>query len=165
MAKQSAGILLFRRRNQVIEVLLVHPGGPFWAKKDNGAWSIPKGEIENGESNLEVAKREFQEELGQAAPETRYTGLGEVKLKSGKIITAWAAESDMNLANFKSNTFQIEWPPKSGNMSEFPEVDKAQWFNFQVASKKLNPAQATLLHRLSELLDYDYVEPVQTSLL
>jgi predicted NUDIX family NTP pyrophosphohydrolase len=143
--KQSAGILL--RRGD--EVLLVHPGGPFWAKKDAGAWSIPKGEYEEGDDPRACALREFEEELGTALPAgTELVDLGTVRQKSGKVITAFAAEGDLDAENIRSNTFTIEWPPRSGRMQEFPEVDRAAWFPIDEAREKLNPAQAEFLVRL-----------------
>jgi predicted NUDIX family NTP pyrophosphohydrolase len=145
MAKQSAGILL--RRGD--EVLLVHPGGPFWAKKDAGAWSIPKGEYEAGDDPRACALREFEEELGTALPaDTELVELGSVKQKSGKVITAFAAEGDLDTETITSNTFEIEWPPRSGRMQAFPEVDRAAWFSLAEAREKLNPAQAEFLVRL-----------------
>jgi len=143
--KQSAGILLHRGG----EVLLVHPGGPFWAKKDAGAWSIPKGEYEEGDDPRAAALREFEEELGSALPAgTELVELGTVKLKSGKRITAFAAEGDLDAETISSNTFEMEWPPRSGRMQAFPEVDRAGWFSIEEAREKLNPAQAEFLVRL-----------------
>jgi len=143
--KQSAGILLHRGG----EVLLVHPGGPFWAKKDAGAWSIPKGEYEDGDDPRAAALREFEEELGSALPAgTELVELGTVKLKSGKRITAFAAEGDLDAETISSNTFEMEWPPRSGRMQAFPEVDRAGWFSIEEAREKLNPAQAEFLVRL-----------------
>jgi predicted NUDIX family NTP pyrophosphohydrolase len=146
MAKMSAGILLFRRKLEV-QVFLVHPGGPFWSKKDEGVWSIPKGEIEEGEELLKVALREFSEETGQKISGD-FIPLEQVKQRSGKIVFAWAVEGDADENNINSNTFEIEWPPKSGKMASFPEVDKAAWFSIDVARKKINPGQATLLDQL-----------------
>jgi predicted NUDIX family NTP pyrophosphohydrolase len=149
MPRRSAGILLYRDR----EVLLVHPGGPFWAKKDAGAWSIPKGEYEDGDDPRACALREFEEELGTALPaDSELTELGDVKQKSGKVITAYAAAGDVDADAITSNTFTIEWPPRSGRMQEFPEVDRAGWFSFEEAAEKLNPAQAELVVRLALLL-------------
>ena len=148
-AKRSAGILLHRDG----EVLLVHPGGPFWARKDAGAWSIPKGEYEEGDDARACALREFEEELGSPLPAgTELVDLGTVKQKSGKVITAYAAEGDLDAAAIRSNTFAIEWPPRSGRMQEFPEVDRAGWFSLPDAREKLNAAQAELLVRLAPLL-------------
>jgi predicted NUDIX family NTP pyrophosphohydrolase len=135
----------------VIEVLLVHPGGPFWAKKDAGAWSIPKGEYEDDDAPA-CARREFEEELGTPLPaDAELTDLGTVKLKSGKQITAFAAEGDLDAKTITSNTFSMEWPPRSGRTQEFPEVDRAGWFDLDAAREKLNPAQAELLVRLAAL--------------
>jgi predicted NUDIX family NTP pyrophosphohydrolase len=145
MGKQSAGILLYRGG----EVLLVHPGGPFWAKKDAGAWSIPKGEYEDGDDPRVAALGEFEEELGSALPAgTELVELGTVKQKSGKRITAYAAEGDLDADTISSNTFEMEWPPRSGRMQAFPEVDRAGWFSIEEAREKLNPAQAEFLVRL-----------------
>ena len=131
------------------EVLLVHPGGPFWARKDAGAWSIPKGEHEEGDDPRACALREFEEELGTPLPaDAELTDLGSVKLKSGKQITAFAVEGDLDADAITSNTFTMEWPPRSGRMREFPEVDRAGWFDLDAAREKLNPAQAELLVRL-----------------
>lgn len=150
MATESAGILGFRRSRGVLEVLLVHPGGPFFAKKDAGAWSIPKGLIE-GDGLLAEAMREFQEETGlsitgEAIP------LGSIRQKSGKIVQAWAVEGGWDLADFKSNTFELEWPPKSGKRQTFPEADRAGWFNMAEAREKILAAQAEFLDRLIEHL-------------
>ena len=148
--KRSAGILLHRERDGVREVLLVHPGGPYWAKKDAGTWSIPKGEYEDDDDPRACALREFAEELGTPLPaETELTDLGTVKLKSGKQITAFAAEGDLDADAITSNTFTMEWPPRSGKTREFPEVDRAGWFDLETAREKLNPAQAELLVRLA----------------
>jgi predicted NUDIX family NTP pyrophosphohydrolase len=147
--KRSAGILLYRD----LEVLLVHPGGPFWAKKDAGAWSIPKGEYEDGDDPRACALREFEEELGTALPAgTELVELGDVRQKSGKVITAYAATGDVDADAIQSNTFTMQWPPRSGRMQEFPEVDRAGWFSLEAAAEKLNPAQAELLVRLAALI-------------
>lgn len=150
--KRSAGILLFRRREPEVEVLLVHPGGPFWSKKDDGAWFVPKGELEAGEEPLSAALREFREELGAEPPSGEPLSLGSVKNKSGKLISAWALEGDFDLGAFKSNTFSLEWPPRSGQMREFPEVDRAALFPLSAAALKLHPAEIPLLDRLRALL-------------
>src|SRR5262245_47550688 len=123
MAKHSAGILMFRRSGPEPEVLLVHPGGPFWAKKDDGAWSIPKGLYESGEDPLAAARREFEEETG-CVPDGEFIALGSFKQPGGKIVAAWAVEGDFDLAGFKSNPFSMEWPPKSGRIQQFPEADR-----------------------------------------
>ena len=152
MARTSAGVLLYRRRDGAVEVFLVHPGGPFWAKKDKGAWSIPKGEYAEGEDPLSVAKREFAEELGCPPPEGRYIELGELKQPSGKRITAFAVAGDFDSATVKSNLFELEWPPKTGRKQSFPEVDRAQWFTLAEAREKILPGQAPFIDRLRDLL-------------
>jgi predicted NUDIX family NTP pyrophosphohydrolase len=148
--KRSAGILLHRRRNGDREVLLVHPGGPFWAKKDAGAWSIPKGEYQDGEDARTCALREFAEELGAPPPDGELVDLGQVRQKSGKVVTAWALAGDADADAIESNTFTMEWPPRSGKMREFPEVDRAAWFGLDEARERILPAQAPLLDRLAE---------------
>jgi predicted NUDIX family NTP pyrophosphohydrolase len=149
VARRSAGILLHRVRDGVPEVLLVHPGGPFWAKKDGGAWSIPKGEYEEGEDPRACALREFEEELGTPLPPgVELAELGTVKQSAGKVITAFGAAGDLDPDAIRSNTFTVEWPPRSGRMQEFPEVDRAGWFGLEQAREKLNPAQVELLDRL-----------------
>jgi predicted NUDIX family NTP pyrophosphohydrolase len=153
-AKRSAGIILFRRNGREPEFLLVHPGGPFWAKKDAGAWSIPKGQIEAEEEPRACAVRELEEELGPAPeldPE-QLIELGSIKQKAGKVVEAWAAEADFDPATLVSNTFSMEWPPRSGIQQEFPEVDRADWFDLATARKKILPAQAEFLDRLLEHL-------------
>ena len=148
MAKRSAGILLYRVPAGELEVLLVHPGGPFWARKDQGAWSIPKGEYEAGEDPRAGATREFEEELGAPLPADELIDLGTVKQRGGKVVTAFAAEGDLDPAAVRSNTFEMEWPPRSGRLREFPEVDRAGWFDPAAAREKLVPAQAELVDRL-----------------
>jgi predicted NUDIX family NTP pyrophosphohydrolase len=148
--KRSAGILLHRRRDGAHEVLLVHPGGPFWAKKDAGAWSIPKGEYEDGEDARACALREFAEELGSPPPDGELVDLGEVRQRGGKVVTAWALAGDADADAIHSNTFTMEWPPRSGTMREFPEVDRAAWFGLDEARERILPAQAPLLDRLAE---------------
>ena len=150
MPRQSAGILLYRRAAGTLEVLLVHPGGPYWATKDVGAWSIPKGEYEEGEDPRACALREFEEELGSAPPAATLAELGTVKQSGGKVVTAWAAEGDLDAAGAQSNTFTMEWPPRSGVMREFPEVDRAEWFAMEDARSRINPAQAVFLDRLPD---------------
>ena len=149
MGKQSAGILLYRFREGKMEIFLLHPGGPFWAKKDEGAWSIPKGEFEEGEDPLEVAIREFEEETGQKISGD-FKLLQPVKQKGGKIIYAWAVEGEADANSITSNTFEMEWPPKSGRISVFPEVDKAAWFKVEEAKKKINEKQAELIEELEK---------------
>ena len=148
MAKRSSGILLYRGGGAALEVLLVHPGGPFWAKKDLGAWSIPKGQHEVDEEALDCALREFEEETGTRPNEGQLDHLGTVRQKSGKFVQAWALEGDLDADVITSNTFTIEWPPRSGRMQDFPEVDRAGWFSIEEAREKLNPAQAEFLVRL-----------------
>ena len=147
MAKKSAGLVMYRIRGGALEVLLVHLGGPFWAKKDAGAWFIPKGEIEPGEDELAAAQREFEEETG-FKPSRPFIALGSVKQKGGKVVTAWAFEGDCDPAALKSNTFKMEWPPRSGKEREFPEVDRAAFFTIEAAREKVHPAEFALLQRL-----------------
>ena len=147
--RRSAGILLHRRGpDGEREVLLVHPGGPFWARKDAGAWSIPKGEVEPGDDPRATALREFAEETGTTLPDAALSELGEVRQKGGKVVTAFAAEGDLDPRAIRSNTFELEWPPRSGRIQSFPEVDRAEWFGLAHAREKLVPAQAELLDRL-----------------
>jgi predicted NUDIX family NTP pyrophosphohydrolase len=152
---RSAGILLFRKaEGGEIEVLLVHPGGPYWQNRDLGAWSIPKGEIEPGEEPRAAALRELAEEVGSvpALPEHELTELGSIRQRAGKVVEAWAAEADFDPARLASITFSMEWPPRSGNEREFPEVDRAEWFGIDQAREKILPTQATFLDRLLEHL-------------
>jgi predicted NUDIX family NTP pyrophosphohydrolase len=153
MATRSAGILLHREGIGGTEVLLVHPGGPFWARKDLGAWSIPKGEVDEGEDPRACALREFAEETGTRLPETALDDLGSVKLKSGKLVLAFAVAGDLDAATVRSNTFELEWPPRSGRRRQFPEIDRAEWFGLDDARAKLNPAQSELVDRLAALLE------------
>jgi predicted NUDIX family NTP pyrophosphohydrolase len=152
MPQRSAGVLLYRRKGRGIEVLLVHPGGPFWAKKDDGAWSIPKGLIEAGEDAIAVARREFEEETG-ATLQGDLVPLGTFTQSRAKTIEVWASEGDFDPAKLRSNTFSMEWPPRSGRMQEFPEVDRAQWFSPEEARAKIlkgqRPAIDALLQRLA----------------
>jgi predicted NUDIX family NTP pyrophosphohydrolase len=152
VAARSAGILLHRGPGNALEVLLVHPGGPFWARRDEGAWSIPKGEYGPGEDPLEAARREFAEELGVAPPGGDADDLGEVRQKSGKVVHAWALHGDLDTSRIASNTLEIEWPPRSGRLIEIPEVDRAEWFGLEAAREKINAAQAELLDRLGALV-------------
>jgi predicted NUDIX family NTP pyrophosphohydrolase len=149
VARKSAALLLYRRRDGALEVLLAHPGGPLWAKRDAGAWSVPKGEIEPGEEPLAVARREFEEETGQRAPDGDLVELGEVRQKSGKLVVAWAAQGDLDPSIAKSNTFPLEWPPGSGNWIDVPEVDRVAWFGLDEARQRLNPAQVAFVDRLA----------------
>lgn len=148
---RSAGLLVYRRAGEgLLEVLLVHPGGPFWARKDEGAWSIPKGEHAADEDALLAARREFEEELGSSPPRGSPLDLGEIKQRAGKLVRAFALEGDLDVRDITSNTCLIEWPPRSGRQMEIPEVDRAEWFGIDEARQKINPAQATLLDRLVE---------------
>jgi predicted NUDIX family NTP pyrophosphohydrolase len=135
-----------------LELLLVHPGGPFWVKKDRGAWSIPKGEYEQGEDSLSAAKREFEEELGSPPPPDKFLELGEIVQPSRKVITAFAVEGDFQPTRLTSNHFEMEWPPKSGRKQSFPEVDRAAWFTPAEAREKIQPGQAPFIDRLLEQL-------------
>ncbi|MGJ4963400.1 NUDIX domain-containing protein [Bradyrhizobium sp. SZCCHNRI1009] len=147
MPARSAGVLAFRRTADGLEVLLVHPGGPFWRNKDAGAWSIPKGEFGADEAAEAVARREFAEELGTALT-VPLVPLGEIKQRGGKVVEAFAAETDLDAAGITSNAFELEWPPRSGRIQRFPEVDRAAWFDLAEARVRINPAQAALLDRL-----------------
>ena len=151
MAKRSAGLLLYRTGGGQPEVLLVHPGGPFWAKRDAGAWSIPKGEYENGGDPLACALREFKEETGTALGPTVLVELGSVKQKGGKLVSAWAAEGDLDADAIASNSFTMEWPPRSGKTAEVPEVDRIEFFSLDEARTRTNSAQAVFLERLADL--------------
>jgi predicted NUDIX family NTP pyrophosphohydrolase len=152
--KLSAGLLVYRLVRGTVEVLLVHPGGPYWAKRDDGAWSLPKGEYGPDENPLDVAIREFREELGSDPPTGRSPVLlGELRQPSGKRVTAWALEGDLDVGTVRSNTFTIEWPPRSGVTREFPEVDRAGWFDLETARRRLVPGQVDFITRLSELVE------------
>lgn len=151
MASKSAGILLYRIQGNELEVLLVHPGGPFWKNKDEGSWSIPKGEFDEREEPFAAALREMKEEVGLEL-KGNFIELTPVKQKSGKLVYAWALEYDFDPSKIKSNTFEIEWPPKSGKKKEFPEIDKAEWFDVKTAAKKIIGAQASLLDELCKKL-------------
>jgi len=147
MSKKSAGILLYRIKNKFLEVLLVHPGGPFWLKKDEGAWTIPKGELTDNEEPFDAAVREMQEETGIIL-KGNFIELTPVTQKGGKLVHAWANEHDVDPSEIKSNEFEIEWPPKSGKKISFPEIDKADWFNIKTAKEKINSGQVPLLEEL-----------------
>ena len=147
MAQVSAGLLVYRKRGAELQVLLVHPGGPVWKNKDAGAWSIPKGEIAEGEELMEAARREFAEETGCTASGP-FVALRPVKQKSGKVVHAWAVEAEIDVGACRSNTFEMEWPPRSGKRVEFPEVDRAEYFDLATAKQKINPAQAAFLAEL-----------------
>ena len=150
-SKRSAGLLMYRRRESGIEVFLVHPGGPFWSKKDRGAWTLPKGEYEADEDPLEAARREFQEETGFLASGS-FIDLGSVRQKSGKIVIAWAFEGDCDPAKLVSNTCEIEWPPHSGKRVEIPEIDRGRWYGFADARDYIRAEQGELLDRLEQQL-------------
>jgi predicted NUDIX family NTP pyrophosphohydrolase len=152
MPRRSAGILLYRRRQGALEVLLVHPGGPMWVNRDAGAWSIPKGEYSDDEDPQAVALREFQEETGQPPPPGDLVALGEIRQKGGKVVTAWAAAGDLDPEAITSNTFKLQWPPNSGRWRTVPEVDRAGWFDPPTAKDKLLAAQAELVDRLLAVL-------------
>ena len=156
--KQSAGILVYRRVAGEVQVLLVHPGGPFWAGKDDGAWSIPKGECNPGEDPLRAALREFEEETGTAIG-GEFTPLAPIKQRSGKTVCVWAVEGDFDAANIKSNLFSLEWPPHSGRMVEFPEVDRGAWFALAAARRKILPGQSGFLDQLSAHLGMPASQP------
>ena len=151
-SRKSAGILLYRSTNKIIEFFLVHPGGPFFIKKDLGTWSIPKGEFDESENAFDAAIREFKEEVGVDLSGKAIT-LSPVKQKSGKEVFAWAIEGDLDPQNISSNTFAIEWPPKSGKFRDYPEVDKGEWFDYHAAKQKINPAQIPLIEELIKKLN------------
>ncbi|HLZ01894.1 MAG TPA: NUDIX domain-containing protein [Bradyrhizobium sp.] len=152
MTKQSAGILMYRRRHGMVDLLLVHPGGPYWARKDEGAWSIPKGLFEEGEDALAAARREFAEETGAQAAGP-FIELGVFKQPGGKRVFAWAMEGEFDLAAFRSNSFAMEWPPRSGRMQAFPEADRADWFSPEAALVKVTRGQRPIIEALLERLD------------
>ena len=152
MSKESAGLLLYRKRNGRPEVLLVHPGGPFWQRKDEGAWSIAKGEIGATENPVDVARREFREELGAEAPDGEWLALGTVRQAGGKLVHAWAAAGEFDPSQIISMRFEMEWPPRSGRKQTFPEVDRAAWFDFEEARRKILPAQQVFIDRLASRL-------------
>lgn len=151
MPKHSAGLLLYRRRGGQLQVFLVHPGGPFWAHRETGAWSIPKGECEPSEDALSAAKREFREETGFSI-EGEFVELTPLRQPSGKIVHAWAVEADCDASAVKSNTFALEWPPRSRKMQEIPEIDRAEWFGMTAARRKIHPGQIRLLDQIEHFL-------------
>lgn len=157
MPKRSAGILMYRRGESGLESLLVHPGGPFWAKKDLGAWSIPKGEYSDAEEPLPVAVREFEEEIG-VRPQGVFQPLGELVQPSRKIVTAWAVEGDLDVRKLKSNAFELEWPPKSGHKASFPEIDRAEWYSLDEARRKILPGQKEFIARLIKMVDKEQAD-------
>jgi predicted NUDIX family NTP pyrophosphohydrolase len=150
--RRSAGLLLYRLRGGGPEVLIGHMGGPFWAKKDEGAWSIPKGEYDDAEEPLAAARREFEEELGSPPPDGEALALGEVRQSSGKRVTAWAIEGDFDASEIHSNTFEMEWPPRSGRTEPFPEIDRAEWVDLPAARRKLVKVQVALVDELERAL-------------
>jgi len=151
MGKKAAGILLYRKKGLSLEVFLIHPGGPFWAKKDESSWSIPKGEFLENEDPLTAAKREFQEETGFEA-EGPFVSIGYIKQSSGKTVHAWACEGDLDASAIQSNSFSLEWPPHSGKFQDFPEADRAEWFSLDMARKKILKVQMPFLKNLEHLL-------------
>ncbi|MEP6464714.1 MAG: NUDIX domain-containing protein [Parafilimonas sp.] len=152
MGKKSAGIILYRNKNNILEIMLVHPGGPFWAKKDIGVWSIPKGEFDDNEAPLAAAKREFEEELGKKILSEIFLELPYVKAKSGKIVYAFAAEEDFDTSHITSNMCWVDWPPRSGKKIEIPEIDKAEWFDVETAKKKIIGYQLPLIDELGNII-------------
>jgi predicted NUDIX family NTP pyrophosphohydrolase len=167
MKKHSAGIVVFRRTGEQPEVLLAHMGSPWWAKKDTGAWTIPKGEVEIDELPLETARREFVEELGLPVPKGEFIELGDIDQHNNKIVSAWAVEAVPEISQIKSNTFEVEWPPRSGQKQEFPEIDRAAWFDLATAGQKAVRGQAELFERLAQKLGVEFkpeLEPEQGSL-
>lgn len=151
---RSAGVLLYRRTSGELEVLLAHPGGPFWRNKQNGAWGIPKGLVELGEDDQAAARREFHEETGKDLDGLEMSSLGEIRLKSGKIVVAWAAAGDIDTDSLSSNPVRMEWPRGSGRFIEFPEIDEIRWCSLQEAARLINPGQQIILSRLQEFLDH-----------
>lgn len=151
MRKKAAGILLYRQTGSSVEVLLIHPGGPFWAKKDEGSWSIPKGEISENEDPLMAAQREFQEETGFSV-QGPFISIGSVKQSSGKVVQAWACAGNVDASAIQSNNFNLEWPPHSGKYQDFPEADRAEWFSLTEARKKILKVQLPFLENLEQLL-------------
>jgi len=152
MSRVSAGLLMYRRDNGTLQILLAHPGGPFFRNKDDGAWSIPKGEIESGEDLLETAKREFREEIG-VTPTGPFIALTTVKQRGGKIVHAWAFEGDCDPTAIVSNTFNMEWPPRSGKQMDFPEIDRAEFFDVSTARQKINAGQVALIDELERIVN------------
>jgi predicted NUDIX family NTP pyrophosphohydrolase len=165
--KTSAGLLVYRIKNGKLEVLIAHMGAPWWARKDKGAWSIPKGLVDESEEHLAAAKREFAEEIGQPAPEGKYLKLGEIKQKNNKTVTAWAVEADIDVSKITSNTFKAEWPPRSGQTQEFPEIDRTGWLAPAEAMEKVVSGQDELIKRLAEKLNMPLAasQPTQEKLL
>ena len=157
MKKLSAGLLVYRLKDGLPEVFIIHHGGPYWAKKDDGVWSLPKGELDDNEELLAAAKREFEEETGFKAPDGPYLELGETDYPRGhKVVAAWAAEGDFEPAQLKSNTFEMQWPPRSGKTQSFPEIDRGDWFDLPRAAQKLFPPNVVFLERLADLLQVPF---------
>ncbi|HKF77985.1 MAG TPA: NUDIX domain-containing protein [Candidatus Dormibacteraeota bacterium] len=152
MTNTSAGLLLYRLRETGPQIFLVHPGGPFWRRRDEGAWSIPKGEHDDREEGLAAALREFREETGLEAPDVEWVGLGTIRQRGGKVVAAWAGACDLDAGSVRSNTFEMEWPPGSTKMATFPEVDRAEWFDLPAARRRINPGQLPFIERLAALL-------------
>lgn len=152
MPKLSAGLLLFRRVDDNLEVLVAHPGGPIWARRDTGAWSIPKGAANDGEPLIEAAYREFEEETGHAAPRGDAIDLGEVRMRSGKVVHGWGVEGDLDPARIRSMLVEVEWPPRTGRLVTVPEIDRVAWVRPAEARRRLNPAQASFVDRLLQVL-------------
>ncbi len=161
MKKHSAGLIVYRKKDNTLEVLLAHMGSPWWAKKDKGAWTIPKGEYLEDEEPLHAAKREFKEELGQEPPSGELIELGQIEQNNNKTVIAWAVEADIDISAIKSNTVSIEWPPRSGKTQEFPEIDRAAYMNLADAASRIVVGQSILLERLAEKLGA-VVEPEKT---
>jgi predicted NUDIX family NTP pyrophosphohydrolase len=159
MKKRSAGIIVYRKTPDSIDVMLAHMGSPWWAKKDVGSWTIPKGEINDGEDAFDTAKREFVEELSLPVPDGEFIDLGAIEQHNNKTVQAWAIEADIDVSKIKSNTFKIEWPPKSGKEQEFPEIDRAGWFDLSTAAQKAVRGQAALFERLAEKLGISINKP------
>ena len=151
--KKSAGLLLYRENSAGLEVLLVHPGGPFWQKKDDGSWTVPKGEFDDNEDPLQAAKREFEEETGAAPPDGEYLPLKPIKQPSGKTVYAWAIDGDFDPANLRSNMFPVEWPPNTGKLQQFPEIDRAAWLRPEIAKRKITKGQAPLIDQLLTIVN------------
>lgn len=150
--RRSAGLLLYRQDEAGVRVFLVHPGGPYWQKRDDGAWSIPKGEHDEYEDPLDAARREFREETGREVPDVEWTDLGKTRQRGGKVVAAWAASCDIDIGPIRSSTFDLEWPPRSGRRVAFPEVDRGEWFDLATARRRINPAQLLFIDRLAALL-------------
>jgi predicted NUDIX family NTP pyrophosphohydrolase len=167
MKKHSAGILLYRHKGNEVEVFIGHHGSPLWSSKDSGAWTVPKGTIDGDETALQAARREFNEETGLAVPDGELFELGDIEQKNNKKVTVWAIEADIDTTNAKSNLFDMEWPPRSGKIQKFPELDRLEWFDIKTAASKINPHQVPFLERLAQKLKLELSAelPSQASLL